>query len=145
MDEALIDERHAVGSLPRERTLLHGEVLGALRDLIVEGRLAPGERLNERALHFEMLVQHARIVECAGNEVLLATYRGLNAHARRARFMANLSPQRWDQAVAEHQRILDALCARDATRLDAELGAHLRHKLRSVRAALTGVTAPETR
>src|SRR5687767_7146332 len=41
-------------SLSREpnfdRKLLHMQAVAALRDMIVEGRLAPGERLNERAL-----------------------------------------------------------------------------------------------
>ncbi len=223
------DSSEAGGSA---RALLHDGVAARLRDLIVEGRLAPGERLNERvlcerfavsrtplreairilvseglvelkphrgavvsefttrtaeetfevlaaiealagrlacaraseadlaeirALHFEMRAEHARgnlsgyfrlnqriharIVECAGNAVLESVFRQLNAHMLRARYMANLSRERWDQAVGEHERILEALCARDPRRLETELGAHLRNKYRSLSAELGAAQA----
>jgi len=106
-----------------------------------------------RALHFQMLAYHARhelaeyfhcnqeihikIVAAAGNEPLTQIYRGINAHARRARYMANLSQERWDQAVEEHVDILEALTQRDAARLQLLLRDHLAHKLALVTEALT--------
>ncbi len=105
-----------------------------------------------RALHFEMLATHARsdlaayfrcnqlihlkLVEASGNPVLAQAYRQLNASVRRARYMANLSRQRWDAAVREHEAILQALLARDAPRLKLLLTDHLAHKLASVMDAL---------
>ncbi len=213
------------------RRPLHEEVVDQLRDLIVQGQLAPGSRLNERvltaqlgisrtplrealkllateglvellpnrgaivamidparlaealhvmgaleslagelacanatpetiaeirALHYEMLAMHARrdlagyfkynqaihlkIVEASGNSVLANTYRQLNANVRRARYMANLSKERWDAAVREHEEILAALGARDAVRLKALLRDHLAAKL----AAVTGALAAQS-
>jgi DNA-binding GntR family transcriptional regulator len=115
------------------------------------------EQFNEiRALHYQMLAHHARrelapyfrcnqeihlaIVEASGNATLAASYRSLNAHVRRARYMANLSQARWDQAVAEHQEILDALGRRDAVQLQGLLRNHLGSKLTVVLAALGALT-----
>ena len=42
---------------------------------------------------------HLKLVESTGNATLAAIYRNLNAHVRRARYMANLSRERWDKAV----------------------------------------------
>jgi DNA-binding GntR family transcriptional regulator len=212
---------------PISRRPLHAEAVDRLRDLIVQGQLAPGERLNERvlcerlglsrtplreaikllateglvellpnrgavvsridaqalaqalevmgalealagelacrrasaarlaqirSLHDKMLARHAardlagyfrynqaihlEIVAASGNPKLEATYRQLNANVRRVRYMANLSGERWDQAVAEHEEILAALEARDVERLKRLLHDHLARKLASVLAAL---------
>lgn len=105
-----------------------------------------------RALHYQMLAHHARgelapyfrrnqeihmrLVECAGNATLANTYRALNGHVRRARYMANLSRERWDHAVEEHQKILDALLRRDGALLPALLRSHLGNKMLVVVEAL---------
>jgi DNA-binding GntR family transcriptional regulator len=49
--------------------------------------------------------------------------------------MANLSKDRWDAAVREHDEILAALGARDVERIKALLSEHLARKLASVLAA----------
>jgi DNA-binding GntR family transcriptional regulator len=193
---------------PIRRRPLHEEAVGRLRELIVQGQLSPGERLNERllsqqlgisrtplreaikllaseglvlllpnrgaqvapvdrqrlaetmavmaalealagelackhasdahireiaALHDEMVQRreradlagyfrcnqaiHLKIVEASGNATLAHTYRQLNANVLRARCMANLTRERWDEAVREHENILAALKARDVTRI----------------------------
>ena len=210
-------------TVPIQRRPLHEEAAERLRDLIVQGRLAPGARLNERlltaqlgvsrtplreafkvlateglvellpnrgaivspvdqdrlsetlavmgtlealagelacrnatdaqlneirALHYEMLAYHARgdlagyfkfnqaihlkIVKYSGNAMLYNIYRQLNGNVRRARYMANLSQERWDAAVREHDEILAALSARDVKRIKLLLTEHLTHKLASV-------------
>jgi DNA-binding GntR family transcriptional regulator len=130
-------------------------VMGALEALAGElaCRNMTVDQLNEiRALHYQMLAHHARgelapyfrcnqeihlaIVEASGNATLAANYRSLNAHVRRARYMANLSRARWDQAVGEHEKILDALGRRDATQLQVLLKNHLGAKLTVVLGAL---------
>jgi DNA-binding GntR family transcriptional regulator len=212
---------------PIRRRPLHEEAIGRLRELIVQGRLAPGVRLNERLLcqqlgisrtplreaikllaseglvvllpnrgaqvapleagrlaetlavmgalealagelacrnatdaqiaevaelHAEMLARHAsgdlagyfrynqaihlKIVEAAANATLAQTYRQLNANVLRARYMAHLSRERWDEAVREHEGILAALRARDPVHLKRRLEAHLAHKLAGVSIAL---------
>ena len=130
-------------------------VMGALEALAGElcCRNATDAQVNEiRALHYEMLACHARgdlaayfkfnqaihlkIVKYSGNAVLYNTYRQLNANVRRARYMANLSRERWDAAIREHNEILAALGARDIARLKALLSEHLAEKLASVIAGL---------
>ena len=130
-------------------------VMGALEALAGEFacRNATDAQINEiRALHFEMLAYHARgdlagyfkfnqaihlkIVKYSGNTVLFNTYRQLNGNVRRARYMANLSKERWDAAVREHDAILSALAARDVKRIKALLSDHLAQKLDSVLAEL---------
>src|SRR5450759_3982204 len=131
------------------------ELLGALEALA--GELAcvnasDADIAEIRALHYQMLVHHARgelaeyfrynqqihlrLVECAGNATLTNTYRALNSHVRRARYMANLSRERWDHAVEEHQKILDALVRRDSALLPALLRSHLSNKMLVVLEAL---------
>jgi DNA-binding GntR family transcriptional regulator len=138
------------------------EVMGALEALA--GRLAAsritGAELDEiRALHFEMLAAHARrdlptyfrrnqaiheaILNAARNPVLTTTYHGLAGRIRRARYVANMSIERWNEAVAEHEAILDALAGGDGARLGMLLLEHLDHKRSAVEASLTGKTAPE--
>jgi len=50
--------------------------------------------------------------------------------------MANLSKERWESAVREHDEILAALSARDVKRIRALLSDHLAHKLASALAAM---------
>ena len=130
-------------------------VMGTLESLAGElacTNASEAEIAEIRALHFEMLAHHARgdlagyfkfnqlihlrIIEASGNPVLANTYRQLNANVRRARYMANLSQERWDAAVREHEEILGALASRDAARLKRLLAEHLAHKVASVMAAL---------
>jgi DNA-binding GntR family transcriptional regulator len=75
-------------------------------------------------------------VKYSGNAVLYNSYRQMNGAMQRARYMANLSKERWDSAVHEHEEILAALSARDVKRIRALLSDHLAHKLSSVLAAL---------
>lgn len=131
------------------------QVMGALEALAGElaCRHASAARIEEiRALHKKMLAMHARgdlaayfqynqaihlsIVEASGNSVLANTYRQLNANVRRARYMANFSKERWDDAVREHEEILDALANRKVAALKRLLQEHLANKLAAV---LTGI------
>jgi len=135
---ALLDEKDALDMF---------QVMGALESLagtLACNRIEDAELAEIAALHYEMLAQytrrrlpeyfrlnqaiHAAIVAAARNPVLSATYQSLAARIRRARYLANLSEERWRQAVAEHEAILAALQARDAVRLAALLEAHLRNK-----------------
>ena len=144
-----------VAPLEAERVKQTFAVMGALEALAGElaCRNASDADINEiRALHFQMLAHHARrelgdyfrlnqeihlrIVDAGGNEPLAEMYRSLNAHVRRARYMANLSHERWDKAVREHEEILDALTRRDGMTLQRILRDHLANKLVLVMEAL---------
>jgi DNA-binding GntR family transcriptional regulator len=144
-----------VAPLDGERVKQIFAVMGALEALAGElaCRNASDADITEiRALHYQMLAHHARgelgdyfrcnqqihmkLVEASGNEPLADIYRSLNAHVRRARYMANLSHERWDKAVQEHEDILDAVTRRDGVTLQAILRDHLANKLVLVMEAL---------
>ena len=134
-------------------------VLGALEALAGElaCRNASDADIAEiRATHYQMIAHykrgeladyfrcnqliHIKLVACAGNPTLTNTYRGLNAHVRRARYMANLSHERWDKAVEEHEQMLDALVKRESTRLQQLLRDHLGNKMVVVMEALAAAS-----
>ena len=156
--ELLPNRGAIVALLDPERVKQVFAVMGALEALAGElaCRNASEADVNEiRALHYQMLAHHARrqladyfrlnqeidlkLVELSGNEPLATIYRSLNAHARRARYMANLSQDRWDQAVKEHEDMLDALVRRDGATLQGILRDHLATKLVLVMEALGAV------
>ncbi|MEQ9608713.1 MAG: GntR family transcriptional regulator [Kiloniellaceae bacterium] len=93
---------------------------GALRDYF---------KLNEQI--------HQLILNAARNPTLAPMQLSLSGRVRRARYMANMSPARWSRAVAEHEKILEALSARDGKRLAVLLKDHLANKLQTVKDALT--------
>ncbi|MEC8372427.1 MAG: FCD domain-containing protein, partial [Pseudomonadota bacterium] len=53
-----------------------------------------------------------------------------------ARYVANMSSERWSQAVKEHEEMLNALAARDGTVLADVLKRHLRNKCETVKSHL---------
>jgi DNA-binding GntR family transcriptional regulator len=63
---------------------------------------------------------HETIVALSSNAVLKETHARLLARVRRARYMATLSEERWDESVREHAEILTALETGNA-RLAGEL------------------------
>lgn len=75
---------------------------------------------------------HIAILKAARNDTLAAQHRMLSARVRRARYLANMTRERWDKAVAEHEDILAALEARDGRQLGIILKQHLRNKLETV-------------
>lgn len=76
---------------------------------------------------------HQAILDAAGNKTLKETYQSLAIRVRRARYLANMSQQRWQSAVDEHEIILSALENRDSQALGAILKLHLGNKFDTVR------------
>jgi DNA-binding GntR family transcriptional regulator len=131
------------------------QVMGALEALagaLACAHMTEAELAEIAALHYEMLAQytrrklpeyfrlnqaiHAAIVAAARNPILAATYQSLAGRIRRARYFANLSEERWRNAVEEHEAILQALQARDGARLARLLEDHLRNKSAVLRGEL---------
>lgn len=79
---------------------------------------------------------HERILQAARNPTLLSLHRGLAGRIRRARYLANMSAPRWEQAVAEHEEILSALKDRDGARLGGIMRRHLANKFATVKESL---------
>ena len=133
-------------------------VMGALEALagaFACARITDREVAEIRALHYQMLLHHTRaelaeyfrlnqrihelIMDAARNATLSRMYRGLAGRIRRARYVANMSQARWDQAVREHEAILAALEKRDGPALGHLLEEHLRNKCETVKESfLTG-------
>ena len=106
-----------------------------------------------RALHFQMILHyrrrelaeyfqlnqsiHEKILAAANNSILSAMHSSLEARIRRARYMANMSEERWGKAVEEHEEMLKSLEQRDGIRLSAILKQHLENKCDTVKAALS--------
>jgi DNA-binding GntR family transcriptional regulator len=95
------------------------------------GALPAYFRLNEQI--------HEVILAAAGNRTLARMQHGLAGKVRRARYLANMSPERWAAAVSEHEEIIDAFAARDGKRLGKILKRHLANKLEAVKRSLAGV------
>ena len=78
---------------------------------------------------------HKAILEAASNDTLTRSHELLAYRAQRARYQANLTPERWRVAVEEHEAIAEALEARDAERCAALMRSHLLNKLASIKSA----------
>ncbi|MBX2884832.1 MAG: GntR family transcriptional regulator [Granulosicoccus sp.] len=79
---------------------------------------------------------HERIMAAANNAVLSEQYRMLSNRLRRARYQANMSDQRWADAIAEHDEMMHAIEKRDGAALAQILRAHLQSKHQSIAAQL---------
>ena len=101
--------------------------------------------LNEiRAMHYEMLAAYTRrdlsayyrlnaaihraINAAARNPVLTATYTQVNARLQALRFRSNQDGDKWRAAVNDHEQMIEALGARNATAMRSVLLAHLNNK-----------------
>jgi DNA-binding GntR family transcriptional regulator len=118
--------------------------LEALSGELAAQRITDGELAEIRAMHFEMLAAYTRrdlpayyrlnsqihraINTAAKNGVLTATYNQVNARLQALRFRSNQDEAKWKQAMAEHDRMIDALGKRDAEAMRKVLGEHLDHK-----------------
>ena len=127
------------------------EVLGALEALAGElacRRMSDPEIAEVKALTFEMLACHARrdlpayyrinrlihraINHAAGNGLLTQVYSNLNQRVENLRFRSNFDEHKWDKAAREHAEMVEALEARDGSRLVAILKRHMQEKCAAV-------------
>jgi DNA-binding GntR family transcriptional regulator len=144
----LLPHRGAVAVKLTEADVVHTfEVLASLEGLsgeLAAQRIGADQLAELRALHYEMLACfvrrdlsgyyrlnaqiHAAINAAAGNPVLAATYRSINARVQSLRFRTNQDDAKWQRAVGEHERMIDALAARDGAALRGVLIEHLQRK-----------------
>lgn len=104
---------------------------------LLQGYMAKAHEAGDLEEYFRLNEQiHKTIREAAGNEALLAMLQSFSTRVRRARYMANLSPARWAEAVEEHEAMLTALKARDGARLGRLMKAHLANKQKALVEAL---------
>ena len=77
---------------------------------------------------------HNAILAAAGNDTLMRSHELLAFRVQRARYQANLTPDRWRAAVEEHEAIAEALLARNADRCSKLMRDHLLQKFASIKA-----------
>jgi DNA-binding GntR family transcriptional regulator len=85
---------------------------------------------------------HEAIFEAAGNASLTAHYRNLMIRTHSIRYFVRKSPERWRQAIDDHEQIIRALQARDGARLGQILREHLQHKVGMIKEALAELREP---
>ena len=118
--------------------------LEAMSGELAAERITDAELAEVRAMHFEMMAAYTRrdlsgyyrlnaaihraINAAARNPVLTHTYNQVNARLQALRFRSNQDDAKWQQAMAEHERMIDALGRRDAGAMRAVLREHLDHK-----------------
>ncbi len=97
-------------------------------------KMETAHKTRDRRKYFRLNRQiHDALAAAARNSVLDQMRSTLKGRVSRARYYANISTARWDQAMKEHDAILAALKARDGARLGRVLKAHLAHKLETLR------------
>ncbi|GAB4535477.1 MAG: hypothetical protein Tsb0019_36980 [Roseibium sp.] len=94
-----------------------------------------GERTEYFALNHQI---HLRIVELAGNPVLIETHGGLMIRARHLRFQALAGQDRWAEAMDEHEQIMQALEDRDPARAGQLMKQHVMRTGEVVEATFPG-------
>ena len=135
-------------------------IMGALEAL--SGELACQNLTEEQfaeiqALHYQMVLHytrrqlklyfqvnqeiHEKILSASANPLLLQMYQPLAGRIRRARYVANMSDERWTQAVKEHEEMLNALAKRNGAALSDVLKRHLKNKCETVKSHLEGGNA----
>jgi len=118
--------------------------LEAMSGELAAQRITDDELAELRALHYEMMACfsrrdlsgyyrinariHTAINDAAGNPVLASTYRSINARVQSLRFRTNQNEAKWKHAVAEHERMIDALSKRDSAAMREVLVEHLNRK-----------------
>jgi DNA-binding GntR family transcriptional regulator len=123
------------------------ELMATLEGLsgeLAAARITDAALVQIQAWHYEMLAAytrrelsayyrlnaqiHSAINAAARNPVLTRTYAQVNARLQALRFRSNQDEAKWQRAVHEHGRMVEALAARDAGALREVLVTHLNHK-----------------
>lgn len=144
----LVPNRGAVALALGEDDVLHTfEVMAGLEALsgeLAARRISDEELAEIQAKHYEMLAAwkrqdlsayyalnaqiHRAINAAAKNPVLSATYDQVNARLQALRFRSNQDGEKWKRAVHEHDRMVEALSARDPVAMRQVLLEHLANK-----------------
>lgn len=132
--EGLAAQRLAEGGAPAELKRLEA-LHAAMKAHFEAGALEPYFDANSAI--------HALVLSGCGNPMLEENHRRLMLKARRGRYMAIMSHDRWAQSVDEHEALMGALRAKNGDAAFAIWRTHLRHTGEAVAAALTAQEAAE--
>ncbi|MGJ7457718.1 GntR family transcriptional regulator [Halomonas sp. RA08-2] len=104
------------------------EEITEIRDL--HGRMIGHYRNRELADYFRVNRQiHEGILAASHNEALLEMYSNLSQRVKRVRYSKQMTDAFWQQAVEDHEAMIEALKQRDGRRLGQILRDHLCNKL----------------
>lgn len=93
------------------------------------GTMVKAYQVRDRQSYFQANQDiHQALIRAANNEILEGHHKLLAGRVRRARFMANLSDERWAQAIEEHERMMETLRARDGGGLGQLMKLHMMNK-----------------
>jgi DNA-binding GntR family transcriptional regulator len=84
---------------------------------------------------------HDAIMHAARNATLANIYNHISGRIQRARYSAHKTPEQWQRAVDEHERMIVLLRARESESLSRLMREHIRGK-KPIIAAAYGETAP---
>ncbi|MFQ3622836.1 MAG: GntR family transcriptional regulator [Acetobacteraceae bacterium] len=91
----------------------------------------------DRGAYFALNQQiHDAIVAAAGSPTLAELHRMLSQRVKRLRFQGSHTSAHWQEAMAEHEAMAEAMAARDGARLAALLEAHQRSTWQRIRPSL---------
>src|SRR3954468_14128754 len=144
----LLPNRGGVAVTLSESDVLHTfEVMAGLEGMngeLAAQRITDAELAEIKAMHFEMLAAYTRadlsnyyrlnaqihraINAAAKNPVLTATYNQVNARLQALRFRSNQDGAKWKRAMKEHEKMVEALSARDPAAMRSILVTHLNNK-----------------
>jgi DNA-binding GntR family transcriptional regulator len=144
----LLPHRGAIAvSLSESDVLNTFEVIAGLEGLAGElaaQRITADELAEVQAMQFEMMAAYTRrdlsayytlnarihnaITAAAKNPVLSTVYNQVNARLQALRFRSNQDGDKWKRAVKEHEKMIEALVARDGAAMREVLLTHLRNK-----------------
>lgn len=129
-------------------------IMGALEGLAAElacERMTADELAHIETLHAEMVERyrqrdwltytklnraiHEAIFAAASNQELSSMFQTLLVRTHAVRFVTRKSPERWREAVDEHEAMMISLRARDAAHLGQLMRLHLKHKAEFVNEA----------
>jgi DNA-binding GntR family transcriptional regulator len=144
----LVPNRGAIALALTEADVLNTfEVMAGLEAMsgeLAAQRITDEEVAEIRATHYEMMAAYTRadlsayyrlnasihraINAAAKNPVLTTTYNQVNARLQALRFRSNQDGAKWKRAVKEHEKMIEALAARDGAGMRAVLLTHLANK-----------------
>jgi DNA-binding GntR family transcriptional regulator len=144
----LLPNRGAIAlSLGEADVLNTFEVMAGLEGMAGElaaQRITPEELAEIQAMQFEMMAAYTRrdlsayytinariheaISAAAKNPVLATVYHQVNARLQALRFRSNQDGEKWQRAMKEHEKMIEALSARDGAAMRDVLQQHLRNK-----------------
>jgi len=132
--------------------------LEAMSGELAAQRITDEELAEIQAMHYEMLAAYTRqdlstyysinarihraINAAARNPVLATVYNQVNARLQALRFRSNQDGEKWKRAVKEHEKMIEALAARDAAAMREVLAGHLRNKRDTVLEQLRAEATP---